>query len=56
MFRNCMCLFAPQLLAMQGKVRRLRSVCEKTSKREWKQGKGQLNKRILLKMTVSLVF
>ncbi|XP_020609492.1 uncharacterized protein LOC110048061 [Orbicella faveolata] len=40
-----------ELLAMQGKVRRLRSVCEKTSKREWKEGKGQLNKRILLKMT-----
>jgi len=40
-----------ELLAMQGKVRRLRSVCEKTSKREWKEGKGQLNKRILLKIT-----
>ncbi|XP_078345160.1 uncharacterized protein LOC144630668 isoform X2 [Oculina patagonica] len=38
-------------LEMQSKVRRLRSVCEKTTKREWKEGKGQLNKRILSKIT-----
>ena len=43
-----------QLLAMQSKVRRLRSVCEKTTKREWKEGKGQLNKRMLSKIQVRL--
>lgn len=40
-----------ELLALQSKVRRLRSVCEKTSKREWKEGKGQLNKKVLSKLT-----
>ncbi|KAJ7380404.1 protein localization to kinetochore [Desmophyllum pertusum] len=40
-----------ELLVMQSKVRRLRSVCEKTTKREWKEGKGQLNKKILTKIT-----
>lgn len=42
-----------ELLALQSKVRRLRSVCEKTSKREWKENKGQLNKKVLLKMTTN---
>ena len=47
--------FVTQLLALQSKVRRLRSVCEKTSKREWKENKGQLNKKVLLKLTVSFI-
>lgn len=51
----CLCPFT-QLSEMQNQVRRLRSTCEKTTKREWKEGKGQLNKRILTKITVRLVF
>lgn len=39
---------------MRTDARRLRSACDKTATREWKQRKNLLNKTILSKLMVSL--
>lgn len=47
-------LFNVQLSVMRTDARRLRSACDKTATREWKQRKNLLNKTILSKLMVSL--
>ena len=41
---------------MRSNARRLRSACEKKAAREWKEGKYQMNKRILSDLKVSNVY
>ena len=45
-----------QLVAMRSNARRLRSACEKKAAREWKEGKYQMNKRILSDLKVSNMY
>ena len=41
---------------MHNNARRLRSACEKKAAREWKEGKYQMNKRILSDLKVSNMY
>lgn len=48
----CLCPVI-QILKMRNDARRLRSACEKMATREWKEGKNQLNKKMVSKLKVS---
>ena len=43
-------------MAMRSNARRLRSACERKAAREWKEGKYQMNKRILSDLKVSNMY